>query len=291
MFTNTSVTQTNMKYTYPNNFDRNRADDLHKLVDEAYNQLNQGTVWQPPTGYSIAATLSAKEFWKLPPGLSDIISHMLKPVPFGFVATKGAEVFVIIRGTKTPLEWMDDFTALPVSFKPSGKDWGKTTQGLNTLYANLGPQINSAISQLQAGGIRLTAIYISGHSLGAAIAHLAAAGIAAQFNVKPISYTFSGPRAGDEGFAAAFAAAGLVTWRMYNTEDIVPTVPPAAVQLSTPNMGMHGLTPMTQALSTFVQLGAVGYEHVGYPISATFHRATVADNHSMDDLIAEVNAQ
>lgn len=80
----------------------------------------------------------------------------------------------------------------------------------------------------------------------------------------------------------------IQTWWIFNTEDIVPTVPPAAVQIATPNMGMHGMTVMTQSLIKFVQLSPLGYQHIGYPIAAIFHRDTVADNHSLDELCIEI---
>src|SRR5262245_6926679 len=187
-----------------------------------------------------------------------MLEHLIKPVPFGFVATKGNDVYVVIRGTKTPLEWFDDFTAQPVSFQPSGKPWGNTMRGFKLLYDDLGPQISQALGTLQAGGGALHSIFVTAHSVGAALAHLSAAETMAQFGAKPVSYTFCGPRAGDPQFVAAFETANLLTWRIFNTEDIVPTVPPAAVQLATPSMGMHGMTAMTQSLIKFVQLSPVG---------------------------------
>jgi triacylglycerol lipase len=280
-----------MKYTYPAAFDRTRAQELLALVNQAYAQLNQGAAWQPPAGYTMLAILSSKEYWKIPGPITGILQHLLQPVPFGYVAQKSAtgEVYVVIRGTITPLEWFDDFTAQPVAFQPGGKPWGMTTQGFNTLYNDLGPQITQALDGLQATP-PLPPIFVTGHSLGAALAHLAAAGIAAQFAAQPISYTFCGPRAGDPGFASAFVTAGLATWRMYNTEDIVPTVPPAAVQITTPNMGMQGISLISQSLIKFVQLSPIGYEHIGYPIAATFHADTVADNHNQDRLFAEIDS-
>jgi hypothetical protein len=32
----------------------------------------------------------------------------------------------------------------------------------------------------------------------------------------------------------------------------------------------------------------VGYQHIGYPITASFHRDTVAGNHDLDTLCAEI---
>ena len=282
-----------MKYTYPAGFDRARAQELVALVNQAYAQLNQGAAWQPPAGYTILITLSSKEYWKIPGPITALLQHLLPEIPFGFVARKDAtgEVYVVIRGTITPFEWFDDFTAQPVAFQPAGMAWGNTTQGFNMIYSDLGPKIAQAIAGIQAAPpAPLPPIFVTGHSLGAALAHLAAAGIAAQFAAQPISYTFCGPRAGDPGFAAAFVNAGLTTWRMYNTEDIVPTVPPAAVEITTPNMGMQGLSLVSQSLIKFVQLSPIGYQHIGYPVAATFHADTVADNHNQDHLFAEINS-
>jgi triacylglycerol lipase len=275
-----------MKYTYPPGFDRARADELGRLVDAAYNQLDQGAAWQPPAGYAIVASLSAREIWKLPPPAPELLLHLLTPVPFGFVAAKGTDGYVVLRGTRTSLEWVDDFTALPVPFLPGGKAWGNTTRGFKMLYDELGPDIERAVAALQAGGV-VKSVFVTGHSLGAALAHLAAADIQVRSGLLPISYTFCGPRAGDKQFAAAFDAARLETWRIFNTEDIVPTVPPAAVKLLDPNLGIPGLS-VTPSLTAFVKLSPAGYQHIGYPIAATFHRDTVGENHSLDELRAEI---
>ena len=276
------------KYTLPATFSTARAEELAALVNAAYNQLDQGPGWNPPQGYNVVAPLSAKEPWKGLGPLANFLGPIVSPVPFGFVATKGTDIYVVIRGTKTPLEWFDDFTSLPVAFTPNGQNWGRITKGFSLLYRDLGPQIEAALQQINAGGGSLGSIFITGHSLGAALAHIAAAGITAKFAVKPVSYTFSGPRAGDHGFAAATDTATLVTWRIFNTEDIVPTVPPAAVQMATPNMGMHGLTPVTHALTAMVSLGIAGYQHIGYPVGVTFHEEVVADNHDMNRLLQEL---
>jgi len=145
------------------------------------------------------------------------------------------------------------------------------------------PQITAALTTIKnAGG--LNTVYVTGHSLGAALALLVTAGVFIQFGVKPVAYTLSGPRAGDPVFAAQCDAAGLTIWRIFNTEDIVPTLPLAAVQVDTANAGMHGLTPITQAIPALIALFPIGYQHVGYPIAVTFHADTIADNHNQDTL-------
>ncbi|HZF09472.1 MAG TPA: lipase family protein [Thermoanaerobaculia bacterium] len=278
-----------MKYRYPDAFALARAQELGRLVQSAYDQLDKGAAWTPPAGYAVLARLSVREIWKLKP-FSEVLEHLLQPVPFGFVAIKGNDVYVVLRGTRTPLEWFDDFTAQPVDFQPGGQPWGHTTLGFKLLYDELGPPIQQAIAA--HGGGAAQSIFVTGHSLGAAVAHMAAAGIAAQFGARPISYTFCGPRTGDAPFAAKFDATPLTTWRIFNTEDLVPTVPPAAVKLLEPNVNLQGLAVLTQSLSkslsTFVHLSPVGYQHIGYPIAVTFHRDTIAGNHDLGSLCTEI---
>jgi triacylglycerol lipase len=276
-----------MKYKYPDAFDLARAQELGKLVDSAYDLLDQGAAWQPPAGYTVLAQLSSREFWKLPKPFSEVLEHLLQPVPFGFVATKGTDTYVVLRGTRTPLEWLDDFTAQPVVFQPNGQPWGHSPLGFMVLYDDLGPQIHAALAT--QGAPAPQSIFVTGHSLGAALAHLAAAGIAAQLGTLPTTYTFCGPRACDSTLAAKLDSLGLKTWRIVNTEDIVPTVPPAAVKLVDSSQGgLASLTALTQSLSAFVKLSPVGYQHIGYPIAASFHRDTVAGNHDLDTLCAEI---
>jgi len=281
-----------VRYTFPPGFELGRARELGALVGAAYQQLHQGPAWQPPAGYTtLQPSLSSTEVWKAHV-VTNLLGHVgvaLPKVPFGFVAAKGNDVYVVIRGTQTPLEWLDDFTAQPVDFRPGGQDWGHTTKGFSMVHADLGPQILQLLAT--PGVVRPgTSIYVTGHSLGAALAHLAAAEIWVRYGpaLAPVSYTFCGPRAGGPAFAKAFETAGLTTWRIVNSEDLVPTVPPAAVLMTEPNMGMHGMSPLTQAISQFVQLGLTGYQHIGYPIVATFHQDTVAGNHNLDALEAEL---
>lgn len=258
---------------YPPNFDKTRAVELGKLVDTAYAQYNQrATVtnaWQP-AGYELQAILEAKENGVL--------------VPFGFVATKGTDTYVVIRGTLTPLEWLDDATIVPVPF---ALNWGNTTQGFKTIYTQLSPTIIHAIDTLKAAGT-FADLYVTGHSLGAALAHLAVADIFAQRQISAISYTLAGPRAGDPAFAAAFLHAGLQTWRIFNTEDIVPTLPLSTPDLVPANLGLDE-TPGEMLLKLFLQHAAVNrggwlYQHLEVPIAVTFQKGSIADNHNCTNL-------
>jgi hypothetical protein len=287
-------------YSYPLNFDKNRAIELASLIDAAYQQLvdfRNHVAWTVPgprnvkpqhyqivpsdglpasKTYQIEAEFYSIENWGLPGPSAK------SAVPFGFVATAGTDAYVVIRGTETPLEWLDDATVEHVSFAPDaaapGKTWGVTTKGFDGLYSQIIPGIIAALQKLKHAN-DLSSLFVTGHSLGAALAHLVAAGIKIHLGLNPISYTFSGPRTGDLAFAQAFLASGLQTWRIINTEDIVPAVPISSNQL--------GRTTATSIfLNTLIHGLPAGFSHIGYPIAVTFDRNRVDDNHNLDNLWA-----
>jgi hypothetical protein len=72
-------------------------------------------------------------------------------------------------------------------------------------------------------------LWITGHSLGAALATLAAerAVREAQFKVQGV-FPYGSPRIGDDVFKAKYNALGLgaVTFRFINNQDVVPKIPP-----------------------------------------------------------------
>jgi hypothetical protein len=288
-------------YGYSPNFDKSRAIELAALTDAAYQQLtdfqnnNPWNVPGPytvtpktyqvnpadplpgPKQYQIEAQFSAVETWGLP---------TLEPksaIPFGFVATAGNDIYVAIRGTQTPLEWLDDATVGLVAFVPNtaapGQAWGNTTKGFYGLYTQIIQAIIARLKNIQAAGNALDSLFVTGHSLGAALAHLVAAGIKACLNVNPISYTFSGPRTGDPGFAQAFITQGLQTWRIVNTEDIVPVVPISSNQLG-------NTSPTSIFLNVLIHGLPAGFSHIGYPVAVTFDQGKVDDNHNLDNLWA-----
>jgi pimeloyl-ACP methyl ester carboxylesterase len=96
----------------------------------------------------------------------------------------------------------------------------------------------------EAGGLReflsnlpSRTVWFTGHSLGAALATLAAARTLAAGGRLDGLYTYGSPRVGDEGFAAAFdrlmAGRGIEHYRFVNHEDLVTKVPITAVPART----------------------------------------------------------
>lgn len=144
-------------------------------------------------------------------------------------------------------------------------------------------------------------IYITGHSLGAALATIAAMDIAVidlaqEDKIKnPINlYTFASPRVGDNTFAKAFNEfineTRINAFRFANSEDIVPKVPFPVWFKAGLNLDNNPILELTRSSFNIVTGGIFDkdYQHVGEPIYFT-HQAirkgkntgTVGDNHNM----------
>jgi triacylglycerol lipase len=145
-----------------------------------------------------------------------------------FVAQNAQVVIVAFRGTQpnVPIDWMTDFQAKHVAWGPfAGMVHKGFYDALHAVWeiAFGGREILPA--RLLARGDR--AVWITGHSLGGALAELCAAQaqIASHMPVQGV-YTFGQPRCGDDGFAELIQAAlGQRIFRFINDKDIVPRVP------------------------------------------------------------------
>jgi len=250
----------------PPAFDKSIALEAGALVKQAYAQYERGDAWNLEGDYDELGRLFARPEWKV------------STEAFGFVArnrTSGL-VFVVYRGTESPEDWIADFSFPQIAHPP-----GNAEKGFAALYAQTAASVGAAIPR--AGGT--PRVIVTGHSLGAALAALAAAdlavsGVAAQTAM----YSFAGPRVGDLNFAAGFNTRVPVAWRIVNTEDIVTTVP-----LATPvfSAGLAATNPLA-FLSRFGQ--DLNYEHVGNAVVFTNHTGTIMGNHDMDGYLAALSA-
>ncbi len=137
----------------------------------------------------------------------------------------GPQVAILsFRGTepKEIQDWLTD-----VRFKPKAWDrgMGLVHEGFAGALESQYAAIRDEIKKLKGTGRQL---YITGHSLGAALATLMAARLATN-NIYPIQgiYTYGSPRVGDQAFADAYEKElGNRTFRVVNNEDLVTRVPP-----------------------------------------------------------------
>jgi hypothetical protein len=165
----------------------------------------------------------AREQVQVEPG-RPIPEAIPSPDAFGFVFREkltGA-IIVSIRGTQTPGEWVKNFTAVPNLFNEV-PDFGLVHLGFESLWRSIRPAVFTALAPLPATS-RITML---GHSLGGAMVTLGAVDVKKNLNRPVVDLcTVGGPRAGMIRFRVKFN--GLIDhcFRVTETRDIVPHVPP-----------------------------------------------------------------
>ena len=211
--------------------DKKKAAQKANFVDFAYNMFAPG-VLRPPAdpgiakaGYQLLYYLTANDF------------HSREF--YGYIAgsTKSPGKYVLaIRGTETLAEWVLDLASIPVFFQPA-PDAGLVALGFQSIYVTFtftdasgaGKTLTQVVTELAAAGAGIKEFLIVGHSLGGALATLAAAELAilnpVDVRSKLAIYTFGSPRVGLLDFAASFNQAVPTSYRIWNTLDIVPQLP------------------------------------------------------------------
>jgi triacylglycerol lipase len=147
----------------------------------------------------------------------------------GFVTESGDAIVVAFRGTQPnrPMDWFVDFRATcdPWDHKNAGKVHSGFYSALRKVWGVT--LANSEVLPRRLVNRGSKPIWITGHSLGGALAVLCAA--QALFVSKvPVQgvYTFGQPRVGTKDFADAVnAKLGSGIFRFVNDRDIVPRVP------------------------------------------------------------------
>jgi hypothetical protein len=202
-------------------------DALDKFtVTPKYNLNNaRAMMWLSQLAYETAhrsKVQSILDAWKLT--MREFISNDPKtglPPDSACVVVAGGRdaTFVTFAGSDPGKieDWVTDFDAMP------------SATGLHTGFEKtvetVWLAIETAIKKREATE---QALFFTGHSLGGALAILAAARAAAEFGIQPtVVYTYGSPRnGGTEFFDTYTALLGDSTFRLINGTDIVPTVPP-----------------------------------------------------------------
>ncbi|HLH44395.1 MAG TPA: lipase family protein [Bryobacteraceae bacterium] len=245
---------------FPAGFDLPTALEAAELVAQAYAQFDafkKSMKWSLPAAYRNLATFSAKA------------------EPFGFVAQNSASrnVFVTFRGTETLEDWLSNIT-----IRHTNHAWGPVEEGFWNLYAQCQENVRAGVQAAAEAG----QIVVTGHSLGGALATLAAADLTIS-GVAVKMYNFASPRTGSPAFAEQFNQRIAAAWRAVNTEDLVPTVP-----ISTPNLepgkSAHGLLGVLIGIAP-----KLDFEHVGIPVNFTTFKGSISANHQMETYVAALS--
>ncbi len=225
------------------------------FIDDEIDEINQAKSGIEITGASQAQSVSFGIMDDVASEIKDWITN--KDYPMGFIAKDEKNVYLIFRGTVMKQEFLKD---AKIVFEPYllRTDWGKVAVGFLEVYNACRASFIDELKKLDAS----LNLFISGHSLGAALSVLALPDVvkATQFK-KPTLYNFGCPRVGDNNFVTAYnALPGQKTFRIVNSSDLVPSVPPPAIPIPAP--GYY-------------------YSHVDVPVEFNVQFNDVGKNHSM----------
>lgn len=189
------------------------------------------------------------------------------PVYYGFVLSSATEHIIVFRGTQTNVEWLNNITAIQTDYTDpiSGKYYGKIHEGFIKNYLRITNPLPRDLAKTLDPQLPC---YITGHSLGASVAILAALDIA--LNVPQLApqirlYTYASPRVGDTTFATLHSQTIPNSYRVLNLADAIPLLPPT-------------------------KLGKSVYVHVGEAWSFLSQEGDFMPNHVVDTYSAAVNA-
>ncbi|SMN15831.1 Putative lipase [uncultured Candidatus Thioglobus sp.] len=190
--------------------------ELANLSIEAYIQYfdyKKGKKWPGPKEHQLEATFQ--------------ITHEGKLFPLGFIASKGEDIYISWRGVDSIEEWIEvaefeqeECTCL--------EEKSKVESGFYQIYTSTeescSPQ-DKVLNFLKARQIKGN-IYVTGHSMGGALAVLNALDIAKNTKYKePILYSFAAPRTGSPNYASIYDNTIAYSWRVVNSNDKVPELP------------------------------------------------------------------
>lgn len=138
----------------------------------------------------------------------------------GYWAVAEDVALLVFRGTSNIGQWI-----LNARFVPVSHPWGKVHKGFLAGIA----EVHEELTQFEATAARVPHVWVAGHSLGGALAVLAASRLK-QKGIDSTTYTFGQPRVGLGEFADRFdAELPDRLWRFINQCDIVARLPPGLI--------------------------------------------------------------
>lgn len=134
---------------------------------------------------------------------------------------------VAFTGTVFQDEWNNDldFPQVAATGINNYKSGILVHHGFYNVYMSVRPHLWDLFNYFNNQNM-IDELYISGHSLGAALSSIAAFDFA---KYQPIHYSFASPRTGNVAFANTFDTLVPTSMRIYNIEDIITELPPPII--------------------------------------------------------------
>ncbi|MDJ0897323.1 MAG: lipase family protein [Xenococcus sp. MO_188.B8] len=144
----------------------------------------------------------------------------------GFILKSSANNIIVFRGTQEPEEWIANLNVQQIDYQSNNPQAGKIHQGFNNLYfSGVQQWLHQEIEQLNPA----IPCYVAGHSLGGAIAVLAALDLGLNFsNLREQiqMYNYAPPRVGNPTFAKFYSDLVPNSYRVVNQADSTWLLPP-----------------------------------------------------------------
>ncbi|KAF8032699.1 hypothetical protein BT93_D1581 [Corymbia citriodora subsp. variegata] len=232
-----------------------------ELVQAAYQAFNSNPampteeapmphrVALPDKSYKVTKSLYATSAVGLPKWVDDVapdLSWMTQRSSWiGYVAVCDdrreiqrmgrRDIVIALRGTATCLEWAENFRTKLAPISSADDLKSKVGSGFLSLFKTGGAHVPSMAESVVEEVQRLMELYkgetlsitITGHSLGAALALLAADELTTRIAELPslAVFSFGGPRVGNSAFADRILAKNVKVLRIVNDQDVITRVP------------------------------------------------------------------
>jgi len=185
-----------------------------------------------------------------------------------YAAVRSDAVIIAFRGTEPTnlTDFATDFDAAQAPFETTlhFSGWGQVHEGW---IDGVNVVIKKVVEALKAHDDGARSLWITGHSLGGALAMVTAAFLA---NVPNLSiagvFTFGQPRVGDSTFQARYdKTLGNITFRCVNDRDLVPHLPPRELSKMERVLVRPSINGIAELAGTLVhrEVSPDRYEHAG----------------------------
>ncbi|MEB3313587.1 MAG: lipase [Cyanobacteriota bacterium] len=158
---------------------------------------------------------------------------------YGFLLESAEDSILVFRGTQRTAEWLGNVYAVqrPYLDPNTGRELGMIHDGFRRIADSIiDPLAVDAVQKINPN----KPCYVSGHSLGAALATLLALDIALKVPALQPQlrvYVYASPRVGNPEFVRQYAKILPNTYRITNLADLVPTMPPTKLRAEFVHVG------------------------------------------------------